>query len=252
MLPSKMRPTISPLRLTTGDPELPPMMSFVDDEVHRRRQVERRTPIDVAARQLERRLVVEGVRPVVQAEHRRLWRRDGAVHRVALDLPVRQPQRERRVGVGGMAVDGEPRAADLLAGLRLDARHLIVERLLVLARERIGGAREHDERIGRGGNPAGPAAASALRAAGSASLVPPIASFATRVAACGPSARPGMNGSDGPSSSSDCCSAVGQQHFVERRIDRRGREQLQLEPLQLRVVEAVRAVRRPASAFSSM
>ena len=29
MLPSKMRPTISASRLTTGEPELPPMMSFV-------------------------------------------------------------------------------------------------------------------------------------------------------------------------------------------------------------------------------
>src|SRR5690348_14870365 len=29
MLPSKMSPTSSPARLTTGDPELPPMMSLV-------------------------------------------------------------------------------------------------------------------------------------------------------------------------------------------------------------------------------
>jgi hypothetical protein len=29
MLPSKIRPTISPLALITGDPELPPMMSLV-------------------------------------------------------------------------------------------------------------------------------------------------------------------------------------------------------------------------------
>ena len=29
MLPSKIKPTISPARLTTGDPEFPPMMSFV-------------------------------------------------------------------------------------------------------------------------------------------------------------------------------------------------------------------------------
>ena len=29
MLPSNTRPTTSPLRLTTGEPELPPMMSLV-------------------------------------------------------------------------------------------------------------------------------------------------------------------------------------------------------------------------------
>ena len=68
--------------------------------------------------------------------------------------------------------------------------------------------------------------------------MPPIASFAT-AAGVRPFSTATLNGSDGPSCSSDSCERVGQQHLVERRIDRRRREQLQLERRKLRVVEAV-------------
>ena len=74
MLPSKMRPTSSPARLTTGEPELPPMMSFVvtkssgvDRSICARPSANRR-------RQLERRLVVEAGRPVEEPGKRRLVR----------------------------------------------------------------------------------------------------------------------------------------------------------------------------------
>ena len=54
-----------------------------------------------------------------------------------------------------MPVDREPGATDLLPRFRRHARHLIVQPFLVAAHERIRVAREHDERIGRRGDPGG-------------------------------------------------------------------------------------------------
>ena len=46
-----------------------------------------------------------------------------------------------------------------------------------------------------------------------------------------------MYGSSGPSSSSDCAAGLGEQHLVDGGIDRRRREQPQLQRLELRVAE---------------
>ena len=125
MLPSKIRPTSSPARLTTGDPELPPMMSLVV------------TKSSGVERSILARASIEARRAARTAACRRSWPTDRtdrrrssctaprAVHRIAADLAVRQAQRERRVRIGRRAVDRESRLADLLAGRRFDARHLV-------------------------------------------------------------------------------------------------------------------------------
>ena len=121
MLPSKIRPTISALRLITGEPELPPMMSLVVTKSSGVARSSLLAALQVARGQVERPFEIEAGGAVVQPVEGGLVGRLGAVHGIALHLAVGEPQRERGIGIGGLAVDREARLAELLAGALLHA-----------------------------------------------------------------------------------------------------------------------------------
>ena len=125
MLPSKISPTSSPFRLMTGEPELPPMMSLVDTKSSGVERSSLSRPSAKRGGQVEGFLVVERRGPIVQAVEGRLRRRNGAVHRIALDGAVGQPQREGGVGIRRFAVDRKARLADLFAGPLRDALDVV-------------------------------------------------------------------------------------------------------------------------------
>ena len=106
MLPSKIRPTTSLSRLTTGLPELPPMMSAVDTKLS---GVSRSSlPADLrlvpARGELIRRLVAVGL-GMLEGPADRGERRDRlAVDLVALDDAEGQSEREGRVGIDRVAL----------------------------------------------------------------------------------------------------------------------------------------------------
>src|ERR1700761_324554 len=111
MLPSKIRPATSPLRLTRGEPELPPMMalvvttsngvprsSFVLSLIHESGSWNGSAP------------VARSNAPAKSVNGLTGW----APLRPALDRAVRQAQRERGVRVLAVAVDREARLGEQL------------------------------------------------------------------------------------------------------------------------------------------
>ena len=106
MLPSKIRPTTSLSRLTTGLPELPPMMSAVETKLSGVSRFEpARLPRLVPARgELVGVLVAVGL-GVLERTADRGERRDRlAVDLVALDHAEGEPEREGRVGIDRVAL----------------------------------------------------------------------------------------------------------------------------------------------------
>ena len=117
MLPSNIRPTISPFALISGLPELPPTMSLL---------VERLNGVFMSSASFARSASVSGTRngsaPVARSNARdsRVNGSTGcAVLVPALHRAVVQPQRERRVRIHARAEHREARLGDRFAG---DAR----------------------------------------------------------------------------------------------------------------------------------
>ena len=69
------------------------------DEVHRRREIERGSFIQIPGRQAEWWLEVERLGALVKPEQRRLVRGNRAVHPIPFHLPVREPKGERRIRI---------------------------------------------------------------------------------------------------------------------------------------------------------
>src|ERR1039458_2965783 len=117
MLPSKLRPTISPFALMTGDPELPPMMSLVRSE---ERRVRSDWSSDVCSSDLVDEIAPQGF--------------DVAAEDQAYDFTLRIDDRRSRIAaddvVGGDEIERRGQvefiAAFLVAGGQVE-RSLIVE-----------------------------------------------------------------------------------------------------------------------------
>src|SRR5690606_29653136 len=99
----------------------------------RRVRGQRVAPFGPARRQVEGRLPPEGAGPLVQAVEGGERRGDGAVHRVAPHLAVRDPQAEGGVRRDAVAEDGQQRPRGQFVSLRLpvvDGGHFLRDRAL--------------------------------------------------------------------------------------------------------------------------
>ena len=115
MLPSKIRPTTSLSRLTTGLPELPPMMSAVETKLSgvSRFEAAAFVGLDPARRQLRRGAVLPCALACSKAPPMVVYGGiELAVDLVALDGAEGQPQGEGGVGIDGVALDLEDRLGD--------------------------------------------------------------------------------------------------------------------------------------------
>ena len=148
MLPSKIIPTSSPSRLTTGLPELPPMMSAVLTKLNgverlscpffcSRLRAARTDPCCRAPRR---------VRTCRPASWPRVY---FAVFRVSLDLAKRQAKREGRIRIDARAIHGEPGVGNLAVRLALGLIHLLFVGLADAARGRVDQFRKLDHGVVR-------------------------------------------------------------------------------------------------------
>ena len=121
-------PTSSPSRLTTGLPELPPMMSAVQTKFIGVSRFRRSLRSSQLLRQGERLLAAVLLGAVVRAGERRPGGHLLAVLAVTLDQSERQPQRERGVGIGFGAEEGEADVGQLAVGRALRLFDLLLDR----------------------------------------------------------------------------------------------------------------------------
>src|SRR5215813_8526426 len=96
---------------------------------------------------MERRLLVEAEGSVIQPVERSLERDERGAFLVTGDGAVFDSQIEVGVRIDSLAVDGEPRVGDLLAGAGFDVLNLLFIPLAKFPNDRFNLSREGEERV---------------------------------------------------------------------------------------------------------
>ena len=137
MLPSKMIPTNSPSRFTTGLAGIAADDVGGADEVERRGEIELPFPLFPNCGQFERFLVLMGLGVFECAAQRRGPGNLLARFRVPLGLTKSQAKREGGIRIDARAIYGEPGVGDFAVRLALGLIHLLLEGLADAARGRV-------------------------------------------------------------------------------------------------------------------
>ncbi|GBC83468.1 hypothetical protein HRbin10_02616 [bacterium HR10] len=188
-----------------------------------------------------RRLPIEAVRAIEEPVEGRLRRRLCPVHRIAADRPIGEAQREGGIGIDRFAEDGEARAPDLRPGRLTHARDVLLEPALHLAEDRVHAPRPLDQRIGRSHDGLFSSIQKSSPNGDIGEARPPHQFTSDDLGR--PSPQSGLDERIiRPQLFKGLLQAGRDQHLLQSRIDRRGREHAKSDRLQLRIMKPVQTL----------